>query len=258
MKKNNDVILKANSISVFYKDFQAIKDVSIDIYKNQVTAIIGPSGCGKSTLLRCFNRMNEIIPTTYLQGIVSLHGENIYQNQVDVTDLRRRIGMVFQKPNPFPKSVFDNVAFGPRINGYEGNLDEIVKTSLIQSALWEDVKDSLDKNALDLSGGQQQRLCIARALSVKPEVLLMDEPCSALDPVATSKIEDLIRSLKNTYTIIIVTHNMQQAARVSDFTAVLMMGENREGYLTEFGRTKDVFTKPKDNRTEDYISGRIG
>ncbi len=250
--------LEARSLGVFYGDFQALRDVSVKISRNHVTSIIGPSGCGKSSLLRCFNRMNDLIPNTRTEGDVFLDGENINLDNVDVTELRRRVGMVFQKPNPFPKSIFDNVSFGPRINGESHKLEEVVEKALRQAALWDEVKDSLKKNALDLSGGQQQRLCIARALAVEPEVLLMDEPCSALDPVATGRIEDLIRSLKVNYTIVLVTHNMQQAARVSDFTAVMMMGEDREGYLTEYGPTKNIFTNPVSPRTEDYIMGRIG
>jgi len=257
-KKDIFSILEAKSINVFYDKFKALEDVSLKIPQNHVTSIIGPSGCGKSTLLRCFNRMNELILNTSTTGEILLNGNNIYDSNVDVTELRRRVGMVFQKPNPFPKSIFDNVAFGPRINGDSRELDKVVERALRQSALWDEVKDSLKKDALDLSGGQQQRLCIARALAVEPEIILMDEPCSALDPIATGRIEDLIGTLKMDYTIIMVTHNMQQAARVSDFTAVMMMGENRAGYLTEYGTTKNIFTNPVNPRTEDYIMGKVG
>ena len=258
MNNNFDSTLKVNSLSFFYDDFCALRNISLNIPRNQVTSIIGPSGCGKSTLLRCFNRMNDLVPLTRLEGDILFNGENIYSSDVDSTDVRRRIGMVFQKPNPFPKSIFDNVAFGPKVNGVSENIDKIVKKSLVQSALWSEVKDNLKKNALELSGGQQQRLCIARTLAVGPEIILMDEPCSALDPIATSKIEDLIRTLKNNYTVVIVTHNMQQAARISDFTTVLMTKEDRTGYLIEFGPTKDIFTNPSNPSTEDYIMGRIG
>jgi phosphate transport system ATP-binding protein len=249
---------EARQVTVWYGDFKAIAQVSIIIPRNQVTAIIGPSGCGKSTLLRCFNRMNELIPGTRTEGQVLIAEQDIYTDYVDVTEIRRRVGMVFQKPNPFPKSIFDNVAFGPRVNGDSGDVKEIVEDALRQAALWDEVKDNLKKSALDLSGGQQQRLCIARALAVKPEVILMDEPCSSLDPIATAKIEDLIRNLKTAYTVVIVTHNMQQAARVSDVTAVMMADENRHGKLAEYGHTSDVFTNPKNPSTEEYIRGRIG
>ncbi|MEE8186560.1 MAG: phosphate ABC transporter ATP-binding protein PstB [Nitrososphaerales archaeon] len=250
--------IDVQDLNIYYDKFQAIKSVSLKIPPNQVSAIIGPSGCGKSTLLRSFNRMNDLIPNARTEGKVLLNGESIYDGDADVTDIRRRIGMVFQKPNPFPKSVFDNVAFGPRINGSKRNLGEVVEQALKQAALWEEVKGILKKNALELSGGQQQRLCIARALAVEPEILLMDEPCSSLDPIATSRIEELIRSLKANYTIVIVTHNMQQAARVSDLTSVMMVGDSREGYLAEHGSTKRIFTNPRDSRTEDYIRGKIG
>jgi phosphate transport system ATP-binding protein len=225
----------------------------MSIAERQVTALIGPSGCGKSTLLRSINRMNDLIPHHRHEGDILLRGHSIFDPQLDVVRLRRRVGMVFQKPNPFPKSIYDNVAFGPRINGYRGELDELVERSLRQAALWEEVKDRLDASALALSGGQQQRLCIARALAVEPEVLLMDEPASALDPIATQKIEDLIYELKKDYTVVIVTHNMQQAARVSDWTAFLYIGE-----LVEYGPTNDLFTHPREERTEAYITGRFG
>ncbi len=250
--------IEARNLSVFYGDFQAIKDVNLEIKRQKITAIIGPSGCGKSTMLRSFNRMNELVPTAWAKGEVLFHGYNIYQDDVDPVQVRRHIGMVFQKPNPFPKTIYENVAWGARINGFKGNLDELVEQSLQQAALWDEVKDKLDQSGFSLSGGQQQRLCIARAIAVRPEIILMDEPASALDPIATLKIEDLMRELAENYTIIVVTHNMQQAARVSDFTAFFMMHEDRSGYLVEHGPTKNVFTKPKDPRTEDYITGRFG
>jgi phosphate transport system ATP-binding protein len=253
-----ELALEVRNLSVFYGNFRALKDVSVGIGRNRVTAMIGPSGCGKSTLIRCLNRMNDLIPSFRAEGQVIFEGENLYDRSVDVVEVRRRIGMVFQKPNPFPKSIFDNVAFGPRINGFSGRLSDIVEQALIKAALWDEVKDKLNESGLALSGGQQQRLCIARALAVEPEVILMDEPCSALDPIATLKIEDLMRDLIESYTIVIVTHNMQQAARVSDFTAFLMMREDRAGELVEFGPTRELFTNPKDRRTEDYITGRFG
>ncbi|MGH7503656.1 MAG: phosphate ABC transporter ATP-binding protein PstB [Longimicrobiales bacterium] len=245
--------LEARDLSVLYGETPAVRGVSIQIPDRQVVAFIGPSGCGKSTLLRCFNRMNDLIPGARVTGAALFQGANLYGSAVDAVDVRRRIGMVFQKPNPFPKSIYDNVAFGPRINGYRGNMDELIERSLRQAALWEEVKDRLDSSALALSGGQQQRLCIARALAVEPEVLLMDEPASALDPIATQKIEDLIYTLKQDYTVVIVTHNMQQAARVSDYTAFLYMGE-----VVEYGPTEGLFTKPAEQRTEAYITGRFG
>jgi phosphate transport system ATP-binding protein len=248
-----EIDVEARKLSVFYDDTEAVKQVTLGIPDRKVVAFIGPSGCGKSTLLRCFNRMNDLIPNARIEGEALYHGNNLYGPGVDPVDVRRRIGMVFQKPNPFPKSIYDNVAFGPRINGFRGNLDELVEKSLHQAALWDEVKDRLETSALSLSGGQQQRLCIARALAVEPEVLLMDEPASALDPLATQKIEDLIYELKQNYTVIIVTHNMQQAARVSDFTAFLYMGT-----LVEYAPTNTVFTNPKEERTEAYITGRFG
>jgi len=251
-------VLETRELNVWYADFQALRGVSLAVAARRITAIIGPSGCGKSTLLRCFNRMNDLIPGFRPDGTVLFDGQDVYARGVDPVEVRRRIGMVFQKPNPFPKSIYENVAFGPRINGYVGRLDEIVERALRQAALWDEVRDKLHKNALTLSGGQQQRLCIARALAVEPEVILMDEPASALDPVATLKIEDLMRELTEKYTIVIVTHNMQQAARVADFTAVMMMSEDRAGEMVEFGATRQVFTGPKDKRTEDYITGRFG
>ncbi len=254
----DEPIIKIKDLVVEYDGRIILDGLNLDIFQGESIAILGKSGCGKSTLLRSFNRMNDLIPNARTQGKVLLKGESIYDGNVDVTDIRRRIGMVFQKPNPFPKSVFDNVAFGPRINGSKRNLGEVVEQALKQAALWEEVKGILKKNALELSGGQQQRLCIARALAVEPEILLMDEPCSSLDPIATSRIEELIRSLTEDYTIVIVTHNMQQAARVSDLTSVMMVGDRREGYLAEHGSTKRIFTNPRDSRTEDYIRGRIG
>jgi phosphate transport system ATP-binding protein len=233
-------------------------NVTLNVAAKRITALIGPSGCGKSTLIRCLNRMNDLIPSFHAEGEVLFEGENLYSPNVDAVDVRRRIGMVFQKPNPFPKSIYENIAFGVRINGVKGKMDEIVERALVRAALWDEVKDKLNQSGLALSGGQQQRLCIARALAVEPEVILMDEPCSALDPIATLRIEDLMRELARDYTIAIVTHNMQQAARVSDYTAAMMMREDRAGELVEFGPTKELFTNPKDRRTEDYITGRFG
>jgi phosphate transport system ATP-binding protein len=258
-----DNVLDARDVSVWYGDDLAIRDITLPIYRNQITAIIGPSGSGKSTLLRCFNRMNELIPGTRVGGEVLFDGQGIYAKGIDPVSVRRRIGMVFQKPNPFPKSIFDNVAFGPRINGIKGNMNEIVEKALHQAALWDEVKDRLKESGLGLSGGQQQRLCIARALAVEPEVILMDEPASALDPIATLKIEELMQELKQRYTIIIVTHNMQQAARVSDMTAFMSIdrtgsGDRRVGVMVEFDHTKKIFTMPGNQETEDYISGRFG
>ena len=247
------VELEARDLSVLYSEARALRSVSIKIPDRKVVAFIGPSGCGKSTLLRCFNRMNDLIPGVRIEGEALFQGQNLYAQGVDAVDVRRRIGMVFQKPNPFPKSIYDNVAFGPRVNGFRGDMDGLVERSLLQAALWDEVKDRLDASALTLSGGQQQRLCIARALAVEPEVLLMDEPASALDPIATQKIEDLIYELKQDYTVVIVTHNMQQAARVSDFTAFLYIGE-----LVEYGPTQGLFTNPREDRTEAYITGRFG
>ena len=252
------VKLRTVELSVRYGSTLAIRDITLNFPANKVTAIIGPSGCGKSTLLRCFNRMNDLIPGARIEGQVLFNDMDLYAPGVDATEIRYRIGMVFQRPNPFPKSVYDNVAFGPRINGSTEDLNEQVQASLKQAALWDEVKDRLKKGALTLSGGQQQRLCIARALAVKPEVILMDEPCSSLDPIATLAIEDLIRSLSRQYTIIIVTHNMQQAARVSDETAFLTVGSDGAGYLVEHGNTRQLFTNPTDERTEAYITGRFG
>ena len=250
--------LETRDLSIFYDTFQAVKQVNLKIQTKKITAIIGPSGCGKSTVIRSFNRMNDFIPMAHETGEVIFHDQNIYDNDVDPVQLRRMIGMVFQKPNPFPKSIYENIAWGARINGFRGNTDELVEETLRSAALWDEVKDDLKKSALALSGGQQQRLCIARALAVRPEIILMDEPCSALDPIATLKIEDLMRDLVENYTIIIVTHNMQQAARVSDFTAFFTMDTDRSGILVEFDSTNQLFTNPKDHRTEDYITGRFG
>jgi phosphate transport system ATP-binding protein len=247
------VELETRDLSVLYGTTRAVKGISIKIPDRKVVAFIGPSGCGKSTLLRCFNRMNDLVPGARVEGEALFQGRNLYGPDVDAVDVRRRIGMVFQKPNPFPKSIHDNIAFGARINGYRGAMDELVERSLRQAALWDEVKDRLHTSALALSGGQQQRLCIARALAVEPEVLLMDEPASALDPIATQKIEDLIYELKQDYTVVIVTHNMQQAGRVSDYTAFLYMGE-----LIEYGATDRLFTNPRESRTEAYITGRFG
>jgi phosphate transport system ATP-binding protein len=250
--------IEARKLRVYYGDFLAVKDIDLGINLNKITSIIGPSGCGKSTVLRAFNRMNELIPTARTAGEINYLGQNIYDPQVDPVEVRRRIGMVFQKPNPFPKSIYENVAWGAKINGYQGDMDELVEDSLRNAALWEEVKDKLDQNGLSLSGGQQQRLCIARAIAVKPSIILMDEPASALDPIATLKIEELMKDLARNYTIIVVTHNMQQAARVSDFTAFFNLGDNRAGVLEEFGETEMIFTNPKNRTTEDYITGRFG
>jgi len=253
-----EAILETRHLNFWYGDVLAIEDVNIEIPDRKITAIIGPSGCGKSTYLRCFNRMNELIPGTRIRGDVFFRGTNVNDRSVDPVEVRRRIGMVFQKPNPFPKSIYDNVAYGPRVNRYQGSMDEIVETSLRRAALWDEVKDDLKKSGLALSGGQQQRLCIARALAVEPEVLLMDEPCSALDPIATTRIEDLMRELREDLSIVIVTHNMQQAARVSDQTAFFTLGEAGAGVLVEHDETQRIFTTPSDDRTESYITGRFG
>jgi len=252
--------MEVNCVSVYYGKFRALADVSISIAPTKITALIGPSGCGKSTLLRSLNRMNDVTPSARLEGEVLLDGANIYAPQTDVVDVRRRVGMVFQRPNPFPKSIYDNVAYGPRLYGVrrKNDLDEIVEHSLRRAALWDEVKDKIGQSGMALSGGQQQRLCIARALAVEPEVILMDEPASALDPVATLKIEELMQELKAEYTIVIVTHNMQQAARVSDYTGMMMMRPDRAGELIEFSATPVIFTRPQDKRTEDYVTGRFG
>ncbi len=255
---DNNTAIQTHDLSLYYGNFRAVKDVNLKVQKQKITAIIGPSGCGKSTVLRAFNRMNDFIPSAHLEGRILFHGENLYDPSVDPVQVRRLIGMVFQKPNPFPKSIYENVAWGARINGIPGSMDDIVQDTLEQAALWDEVKDDLKKSALSLSGGQQQRLCIARALAVKPEIILMDEPASALDPIATLKIEELMHELSRNYTIIIVTHNMQQAARASDFTAFFTMDTDRAGLMVEFGETAQIFTNPKEKRTEDYITGRFG
>jgi len=252
-------VLEARDLEIYYSSFKAVTDVNMKIERNAITAIIGPSGCGKSTLLRSFNRMNELYAGTSIRGQVMFDGEDIYVPEVDPVEVRYRIGMVFQKPNPFPKSIYENIAWTARIHGYKGKMDELVESSLKQAALWDEVKDKLHQSGLSLSGGQQQRLCIARAISIKPEVILMDEPASALDPIATLKIEELMQELKKDYTIIIVTHNMQQAARVSDYTAMMMLTDNRQsGSVIEYDNTKTIFTRPNDKRTEDYVTGRFG
>jgi len=245
--------LQASGLSVYYGQKHAVKAIDLTVPANQVVALIGPSGCGKSTLLRCFNRMNDLIGVARVEGRVDFHGQDLYGPDVDPVEVRRRIGMVFQKPNPFPKSIYDNVAFGPIVNGFQGDMDRLVEESLRQAALWDEVSDRLNDSAYALSGGQQQRLCIARTLAVRPEIVLMDEPASALDPIATQRIEELIYELKQQYTIVIVTHNMQQAARISDYTAFLYMGD-----LVEYGPTETIFTNPREERTEAYVTGRFG
>jgi phosphate transport system ATP-binding protein len=259
-----DVVFRVQDVSVDYGSFTAVRDVSLDIGHNEITALIGPSGCGKSTLLRCFNRMNDLVPGAKVRGLIEYHGQDLNRPDVDPIEVRRRIGMVFQKPNPFPKSIYDNVAFGPRVNGLEvDSMDDLVEEALHRAALWDEVKGKLKQSAFSLSGGQQQRLCIARCIAVRPEVILMDEPCSALDPIATARIEDLMLELREDFTILIVTHNMQQAARVSDRTAFLTAevdpdtGE-RTGVLVEYDRTEVLFTRPAEQRTEDYLTGRFG
>jgi phosphate transport system ATP-binding protein len=258
LSNNGNIKLSVENFYLYYGKFQALYDITIGIPSNQITSIIGPSGCGKSTFIRSFNRMNELIPSVRTEGRILMDGKNIFE--IDPVELRKQVGMVFQRPNPFPKTIFENIAFGPRAHGIRDHriLEEIVEKSLRQAVLWDEVKDNLNKSGLALSGGQQQRLCIARALAVEPEVILMDEPASALDPVATLKIEELIQQLKEKYTIVIVTHNMQQAARASDFTLFFNMAENRAGYLVESGKTTDIFTNPKNELTEQYISGRFG
>jgi phosphate transport system ATP-binding protein len=256
-----EVVFDVSGLSVSYAGSPALKEVSLQVYKNFVTAFIGPSGCGKSTFIRCFNRMNDLIPTARVEGQVLYHDHDLYGQQVDPVEVRKRIGMVFQKPNPFPKSIYDNVAFGPRVLGMTDHLEERVERALSQAALWDEVKDRLKASGLSLSGGQQQRLCIARCLAVEPDVLLMDEPASALDPIATTRIEDLMHALKRDYTIVIVTHNMQQAARIADMTAffsVDVADGQRSGVLVEYDATPKIFTQPSDKRTEDYVTGRFG
>jgi phosphate transport system ATP-binding protein len=252
-------VLEARALGIWYGDFQAVGGVDLAVKRNNITAIIGPSGCGKTTLLRAFNRMNELVPETRVEGALFFDGQDLYEPSVDPVEVRYRIGMVFQKPNPFPKSIYENVAWAARIHGYKGKMDDLVESSLRQAALWDEVKDKLQQSGLALSGGQQQRLCIARALAVRPEVILMDEPASALDPIATLKIEELMHELKKAYTIVIVTHNMQQAARVSDYTAMMMLGDDsRSGTVIEYDETNTIFTRPQDRRTEDYVTGRFG
>jgi phosphate transport system ATP-binding protein len=256
-------VFDVRDLSVYYGDFRAVRDVTLPIYRNQITALIGPSGCGKTTFIRCLNRMNDLIEGARVEGILLYHGVDLYDEQVDPVEVRRRIGMVFQKPNPFPKSIYENIAFGPKIAGFKGDMDELVEESLRRAALWDEVKDKLKESGLALSGGQQQRLCIARAIATRPDVILMDEPCSALDPIATQRIEDLMQELLSDYTIVIVTHNMQQAARVSDRTAfftVEVLGDagHRTGTIVEYDQTETIFTNPHDPRTEDYVTGRFG
>ncbi len=250
--------IEARNMNIFYGNFQAVRDINLQVEPRKITALIGPSGCGKSTVLRSFNRMNDLVASARVEGEVLFNGRNIYAPEVDAVEVRRRIGMVFQKPNPFPKSIYDNVAWGAKVNGFKGDMDGLVEQSLRNAALWDEVKDKLTQSGYSLSGGQQQRLCIARAIAIKPEIILMDEPCSALDPIATLAIEDLMKELVEKYTIMIVTHNMQQAARVSDFTAFFMVDQKRTGHLVEYGPTRQLFTNPRDKRTEDYITGRFG
>jgi phosphate transport system ATP-binding protein len=257
-ERERDYVVELRDVSCFYGSFRAVRNVDIKVAKNAITALIGPSGCGKSTLLRTINRMNDLISSYRAEGSILLDGQDLFDRSVDPVAVRRRVGMVFQKPNPFPKTVWENVAFGPKINGYKGNLNELVEKSLRRAALWDDVKDKLKQSGMALSGGQQQRLCIARTIAVDPEVILMDEPCSALDPRSTLQIEELMAELKRDYTIVIVTHNMQQAARASDTTVFMTMGEDRAGYVVEQGETVGIFTNPRNQLTEDYVSGRFG
>ena len=260
LQSNNNIILESKNLNIYYGNFRAVRDVNLSIERNKITAIIGPSGCGKSTLLRAFNRMNELVPDTRIEGNVVFEGLDLYDRNIDPVEVRYRIGMVFQKPNPFPKSIYENVAWAARIHGYKGNMDELVEFSLRQAALWDEVKDKLKQSGLSLSGGQQQRLCIARTIAVRPEVILMDEPASALDPIATLKIEELMQELKKNYTIVVVTHNMQQAARASNYTAMMMLSKEgeRSGTVIEYDETNTIFTRPKNKQTEDYVTGRFG
>ncbi len=257
-----DNVLHTENVNIYYGDFLAVKEVNLDVPKNAITAFIGPSGCGKSTVLRCFNRLNDLIKSFHLDGKILYNGQDIYAPEIDAVEVRRQIGMVFQQPNPFPKSIYDNIAFGPRLLGYKGDMDELVERSLKRGALWEDVKDKLKAMGTDISGGQQQRLCIARAIAVQPEVILMDEPCASLDPVSTLKIEDLMQELKEDYTLVIVTHNMQQASRASDYTAFFNVQANEEGqrtgFIEEYDRTESIFQSPKKKATQEYVSGRFG
>jgi phosphate transport system ATP-binding protein len=261
--RQRQIIFDVDDINVFYGVNKAIRNVTLELYRNEITALIGPSGCGKSTFIRCLNRMNDLIPAARVEGRIVYHGEDLYASDIDPVQVRKRIGMVFQKPNPFPKSIYDNIAFGPRVMGMKGDMDEIVEQALRRGALWDEVKDRLKTNAFGMSGGQQQRLCIARALATEPDVLLMDEPCSALDPISTGRIEDLMMELKQDYSIVIVTHNMQQAARVSDMTAFFTVelkddGKDRTGAVVEYAETDKIFTNPDDKRTEDYVTGKFG
>jgi phosphate transport system ATP-binding protein len=258
-----EVVFDVEDLSVYYGDFRAVRNITLPIYGNQITALIGPSGCGKTTVIRCLNRMNDLIEGARVEGKVLYHGVDLYDPEVDPVEVRRRIGMVFQKPNPFPKSIYENIAFGPKIAGFKGDMDELVQESLRRAALWDEVKDKLKESGLALSGGQQQRLCIARAIATRPDVILMDEPCSALDPIATQRIEDLMQELVSDYTIVIVTHNMQQAARVSDRTAFFTVEVaeetgHRTGTIVEYDQTETIFTNPSDPRTEAYVTGRFG
>ena len=260
---DREAVFDVRDLAVYYGEFRAIRDVTLPILENEITALIGPSGCGKTTFIRCLNRMNDLIEGARVEGTLLYHGVDLYDERVDAVEVRRRIGMVFQKPNPFPKSIYDNISFGPRIAGFRGNMDELVEESLQRAALWDEVKDKLKESGLALSGGQQQRLCIARAIATKPDVILMDEPCSALDPIATQRIEDLMQELVSDYTIVIVTHNMQQAARVSDRTAFFTVEVDqktgqRTGRIVEYDKTETIFTNPSDKRTEDYVTGRFG
>ena len=262
-RPDTPVVFDIQDLAVYYGSFKAVRDVSMNIHERNITALIGPSGCGKTTMLRCLNRMNDLIETARVEGKIHYHGVDLYEKAVDPVEVRRRIGMVFQKPNPFPKSIYDNIAFGPKIAGFKGDMDEVVERALQRAALWDEVKDRLKESAWSLSGGQQQRLCIARCIAVQPDVILMDEPCSALDPIATGRIEDLMQELKDEYSIVIVTHNMQQAARVSDMTAFFTTEVNetqdrRTGVLVEYDRTENIFTNPTDERTENYVTGRFG
>ena len=259
---STETVLKAENLDIYYGDFLAVKGISLEIPKNRVTAFIGPSGCGKSTLLRCFNRLNDLINSFHIKGKIYYQNQDLYDKSIDPVEVRRRIGMVFQKPNPFPKSIYDNIAYGARVNGYKGNLDDLVETSLRKAALWDEVKDKLKQNGLAISGGQQQRLCIARAIAINPDVVLMDEPAASLDPISTLKIEDLMHQLKEQYTIVIVTHNMQQATRVADMTAFFNAKETekggKQGYLVEYDQTENIFQNPQQEATKDYVSGRFG
>jgi phosphate transport system ATP-binding protein len=260
--RKTETVFRTENLNIYYGSFLAVRDVSIEIPKNQITAFIGPSGCGKSTVLRCFNRLNDLIKSFHIDGKIFYHNADLYAEDIDPVEVRRQIGMVFQKPNPFPKTIYDNITFGPRLLGFKGDMDELVERALKQAALWDDVKDKLKALGTDLSGGQQQRLCIARAVAVQPDVILMDEPCSALDPISTLKVEDLLQELKERYTIVIVTHNMQQASRSADRTAFFNVIANekgqRTGYIEEYDRTEVIFQAPKKKTTQDYVSGRFG